>query len=358
MIAILVAVLVVAKNGRHSGAYAFGHFESYSGWPDGWAFFVGLLHAGYCTSTTGMVITMCEEVHQPATQVPKAIVGTVAANLVLGLAFLIPLTFILPDIEMLAGLDSGAPVPVIVKSAVGPKGAMALMTPILVLGLLCGVTCTTSASRCTWAFARDGAIPGSRWWRQVHPKLNVPLNAMMLSMTVQILLGIINFGSSAALNAFLGVCIICLTASYAMPIAVSVATGRKAIRKGRFNLGKFGLPVNIVALGASLHAVLPSRPSLSCPSYTNTAPYRHPPYLRFSPILPTVPCGAYWLISAAWSLFAIPLFCMPTEVPVTPATVNYAPVVFAGAMLISGVWYLIWGYRHYEGPPTHDPAAF
>ena len=289
--AIAVGVLVVAKNGRHSGAYAFGHFEPYSGWPDGWSFCVGLLHAGYCTSTTGMVICMCEEVRQPATQMPKAIVATVAANIFLGLAFLIPLAFVLPDIEMLANLANGQPVPTIISSAVGPKGGIALLMPLMVLGLLCGVTCTTSASRCTWAFARDGAIPGSRWWRVVHPKLNVPFNAMMLSMVVQILLAVISFGSSAALNAFLGVCIICLTAAYAAPIAVSVATGRKAVREARFSLGRFGLPLNIVALGAS--PFCPCFPRYSAPSPAQANPI--PP-----PAIPnSVPCSPPRLASPA-----------------------------------------------------------
>lgn len=245
----MIGVLVVAKEGRHDAAYAFGHFEPHSGWPDGWSFCVGLLHAGYCTSTTGMVICMCEEVRQPATQMPKAIIATVGANIFLGLAFLIPLCFVMPDLGMLSEL--GQPLPAIISSAVGPEGGIALLMPIMVLGLLCGVTCTTSASRCTWAFARDGAIPGSRWWRVVHPKLGVPFNAMMLSMVVQVCLAVISFGSDAALNAFLGVCIICLTVAYAAPIAVSVATGRKAIKDARFSLGKFGLPLNIVALGAS-----------------------------------------------------------------------------------------------------------
>lgn len=266
-VAIVVAILVVAKNGRHSASYAFGHWENVSGWPDGWAFFIGLMHAGYCTSVTGMVITMCEEVRKPATQVPKAMVGTVFLNTALGLFFLIPIAFVLPDIEMLAALANGQPMPIIVKEAVGPQGAIALLVPLILLAILCGITCTTSASRCTWAFARDGAIPGSHWWRQVHPKLKVPLNAMMLSMVVQILLGVIYFGSSEAFDAFLGVCIICLTVSYAAPIAVSVATGRKKVRNARFSLGRFGLPANIIALGTSLPV-----PFFPCPTRPNPAP--------------------------------------------------------------------------------------
>lgn len=246
----MVAVLVVADNGRRSASYVFGHFESHSGWPSGWSFFVGLLHAGYATSSTGMVISMCEEVHQPATQVPKAMVATIVINTIAGLLFLIPLVFVLPDITYLINLNNGQPVPAIILDAVGSSGgAIALLMPLMVLAILCGIGCTTAASRCTWAFARDGAIPGAKWWRRVHPKLDLPLNAMMLSMVVQLLLGLIYFGSSEAFNAFSGVGVISLTASYAIPIAISVATGRRAVRKASFSLGKLGLPVNIVALG-------------------------------------------------------------------------------------------------------------
>lgn len=56
MFAIIITILVVAKNGRRSAEYAFGHFEASSGWPAGWSFFIGLLHAAYATSATGMIL--------------------------------------------------------------------------------------------------------------------------------------------------------------------------------------------------------------------------------------------------------------------------------------------------------------
>jgi amino acid transporter len=125
---------------------------------------------------------MCEEVRQPATQVPNAMVLTVILNTVAGLMFMIPLVFVLPNIAELVAIPSGQPVPTIIKSAVGSSaGAFALLVPLLVLGIICGIGCTTAASRATWAFARDGAIPGSQWWRQVNYKLDIPFNAMMLS---------------------------------------------------------------------------------------------------------------------------------------------------------------------------------
>ncbi|AEO70998.1 uncharacterized protein THITE_2122911 [Thermothielavioides terrestris NRRL 8126] len=305
LLATLITVLAVAKEGRRGADFALGGFEPTSGWPAGWSFCVGLLHAAYATSSTGMVISMCEEVQRPATQVPKAMVITIVINTIGGLLFLVPLMFVLPDLAMLVALPSGQPVPTIIKSAVGSSGgAIALLVPLMVLAILCGVACTTAASRCTWAFARDGAIPGSKWWKQVHPTLDLPLNAMMLSMAIQIVLGVIYFGSYTAFNAFSGVGVISLTVSYAAPIAVSMLEGRAHVRGAKFPLGKFGWLCNGIAM--------------------------------------------------AWSILAVPLFCMPAYIPVTAASVNYAPVVFVGFVVIALVWYAVWGRKHYRGPPTES----
>jgi amino acid transporter len=295
----------MAKHGRHDAKYVFGHFESNSGWPDGWSFCVGLLHAGYATSSTGMIISMCEEVQKPATQVPRAMVATVCLNTLCGLLFMIPLIFVLPDIQELLALVSAQPVPTILKSAVGSSGgAFGLLFPLMVLALMCGIGCTTATSRCIFAFARDGAVPGAKWWMKVNRKLDVPLNAMMLSMVCQLALGLIYFGSTAAFNAFSGVGVISLTVSYAVPIAISLMTGRKQVKTGQFYLGAIGTFSNYVSI--------------------------------------------------AWSLLVVPLFCMPSAIPVTAETVNYAPVVFVFATGVSAIWYWVWGHKNYAGPPTHD----
>ncbi|GAO18934.1 hypothetical protein UVI_02058820 [Ustilaginoidea virens] len=304
VIAIMVCVLAIAANGRRDASWVFTHFENNSGWPDGWSFMVGLLHAGYATSSTGMIVSMCEEVQQPATQVPKAMVATILLNTVAGLLFLVPLCFVLPDIPMLTQLLSGQPVPAIIKSAVGHAGgAFALLVPLMVLAIICGIGCTTASSRCAWAFSRDGAIPGSRTWMKVDRRLDVPLNAMMLCMAVEVALGLIYFGSSAAFNAFSGVGVISLTASYACPIAISLMTGRRAVQGAKFPLGRFGYAANVIAV--------------------------------------------------AWSALALPLFCMPSAVPVQASTVNYAPAVFVAATAVSAIWYWVWGHKNYAGPPVH-----
>jgi amino acid transporter len=55
--AIIISTLVVAHQGRRSAEWAFTRFENNTGWPDGWSFCVGLLHAAYATSSTGMIIS-------------------------------------------------------------------------------------------------------------------------------------------------------------------------------------------------------------------------------------------------------------------------------------------------------------
>ncbi|CAG8973233.1 hypothetical protein HYALB_00011323 [Hymenoscyphus albidus] len=308
LFAIIISVLVIAKNGRRDAAFVFGHFEPSSGWPAGWSFCIGLLQAAYATSSTGMIISMCEEVQNPCVQVPRAMVGTIILNTICGLLFLIPILFVLPDLAELVALVSAQPTPTILVSATGSKGgAFALLVPLMVLALFCGIGCTTAASRCTWAFSRDGAIPGSQLWKKINPSLDVPLNAMMLSMAVQIILAVLYFGSSAAFNAFTGVGVICLTVSYAMPIAVSLLGGRTHIKLGKFDMGMVGLVSNVVSLG--------------------------------------------------WSILAVPLFCMPSVIPVAADTMNYASVVLVAFFFVATGWYFAWGKKNYSGPPVHEDAT-
>lgn len=162
-----------------------------------------------------------------------------------------------------------------------------------------------------------------RRWSKVNTKLDVPLNAMMLSMIVQLLLAFIYFGSTAAFNAFSGVGVITLTLSYAVPILASVMDGRKQIKEGSFYLGALGVFANWVAISKASQQI----------------------------------CIAFLTISIVWSALVIPLFCMPTFLPVTLETMNYASVVFAGFVAIATGWYFIWGKKNYQGPPTQSDAV-
>lgn len=128
------------------------------------------------------------------------------------------------------------------------NSAGTLLIAVLGIWFFAAVGSLTAASRCTWAFSRDGGIPFSRAWRTVNPKYDVPVWALLLSTIVCALLGLIYLGSSAAFNAFTGVATICLGCSYAFPVLCSLLRGRKMVRNAPFSLGKFGYAINILTV--------------------------------------------------------------------------------------------------------------
>ncbi|KAJ5902096.1 hypothetical protein N7495_002624 [Penicillium taxi] len=308
VIVILVTLLVMADD-RRSGKFVFGEYDaSNSGWPAGWAFFVGLLQAAYTLTGYGMVAAMCEEVQNPEREVPKAIVLSVVAAGITGLFYLIPILFVMPKIEMLRNVANGQPIGLLFKTVTGSAGGgFGLLFLILGVMMFAGIGSLTAASRCTYAFARDGAIPAFRIWRKVNKTLDVPLYSILLSSTVIGLLGLIYFGSTAAFNSFTGVATICLSASYGLPILILMVRGRKDVRNSGFSLGRFGFIIN----------------------------------------------G----ITVVWVVFSIAIFCMPVTLPVTAQSMNYASAVFCGFGFISLAWYFIYARKHFTGPPVFDESG-
>lgn len=171
-----------------------------------------------------------------------------------------------------------------------PGGGLGLTFLVLLITLFCSISITVAASRCTWAFARDNAIPMSKTISKIHPGLNIPLNAIVLTTLVQMLLGLINLGSTSAFTAFVSVGVQALAVSYAIPIAISLINGRRDVSTAKWNCGAIlGPIVNVVAL--------------------------------------------------VWIAFEVVLFSMPTALPVSLVSMNYASVVLVGFMSLAGLWY-------------------
>lgn len=219
---IIVVTILVMSDDRRNAEFVFVHFDaSASGWPSGWAWFVGLLQAA-CTSPVldslmktltvvtdtltgyGMVASMCEEVQMPEREVPKAMVLSVAAAGITGIIYLIPLLFVLPDVSLLLAVANGQPIGLVFKTATGSAGGgFGLLFLILGILFFAGVGALTAASRCTYAFARDGAIPFSSLWAKVDKRFDIPLMGLALSTVVDAVLGcIVSRYSEDGMNMF------------------------------------------------------------------------------------------------------------------------------------------------------------
>ncbi|KAE9364440.1 amino acid transporter [Stipitochalara longipes BDJ] len=304
---ILIALSVKADVGRHSAAYTLGHYDtSLSGW-GGFTFFIGLLPAAYTFSAIGMISSMAEEVADPAIKVPKAMSLCVPVGGIAGLFFILPICATMPPLADIILAPSGQAIPYIFHIVMGsPGGGLGLTFLVLGVTMFCSISITVAASRCTWAFARDDAIPGARIFAIVNKKLGIPLYALILTTVVQMLLGLINLGSSSAFLAFVSVGVIALAVSYAIPIAISLLWNKRVeVNQAKWNCGPIiGPIVNVIAI--------------------------------------------------AWISFEVVLFSMPTALPVTSITMNYASVVLVGFMAMAAAWYFIYAKRVYKGPPASD----
>ncbi|KAK0935826.1 hypothetical protein LTR29_012607 [Friedmanniomyces endolithicus] len=269
IVIILIALSVSAASGRHSAAYTLGHYDtSFAGYGS-FTFFIGLLPSAYTFSAIGMISAMAEECADPAVKVPWALslcvpiggfagqsisleahVQSAEVDQTAGFFFIIPICATLPPLTDVILAPVGQALPYIFHTVMGsPGGGLGLIFLVLVITLFCSISITVAASRCTWAFARDDAIPGAKIWAKVDERLGVPVNSLALVTVVQMLLGLINLGSSSAFTAFVSVGVQALALAYGIPIAISLFCGRKEVNKARWNLGQtLGTIVNVLAL--------------------------------------------------------------------------------------------------------------
>ncbi|KAI1632431.1 amino acid transporter [Biscogniauxia mediterranea] len=304
-----ICLSVKAETGRHSPGYTLGHYDtSLSGWGS-FSFWIGVLPSAYTFSAIGMVSSMAEECGNPTIKLPNAISLCVPVGGIAGLFFIIPICATLPDLGDILEAPVGQALPYIFGRVMGsPGGGLALTVLVLVITLFCSISITVAASRCTWAFARDNAIPLARLWAKVDERHGTPIWALVLTTVVQMLLGLINLGSSSAFLAFVSVGVISLAVSYGIPVAISLYYKRREVNGARWTMGRaLGPAVNVLAI--------------------------------------------------VWILFEVVLFSMPTALPVTVTSMNYAIVVFLGFMALSAIWYALYARKVYKGPPESDGLA-
>ena len=183
------------------------------------------------------------------------------------------------------------------------------MTAVLIVLMWCATFgFLATASRQTFAFARDRGLPFSDYFAHVNKRLALPLRAIVLCSIIPCLIGLINIGSTFAFNAIVSLTEAGLFISYLIPIVLIMIKKIKGepVRYGPWKMGKAGVAVN-----------------------------------AFSSV--------FLVISTFFSFF-------PPVTPVTLETMNWSIVVFGGFVILGLIWYAIIGRRQYTGPivETHS----
>ena len=182
---------------------------------------------------------MSEEVTNPSKVIPRALMLSVAINGCLGFGILIAMMFCSgPDLGGTLGEATGYPFMGIFFEATNSVSGSLAMSAIVIIIYVCALMgLLAAASRQLWSFSRDRGVPGWRWWSQVrnrsitqqssfiHDPTNapckqvstsrqLPVPALLVSVTVSWLLAIIRVGSNIAMENIVSMCIAGIYLSY------------------------------------------------------------------------------------------------------------------------------------------------
>jgi amino acid transporter len=177
----------------------------------------------------------------------------------------------------------------------------------------CATSCMTSASRMTFAFSRDGAIPGSSRWSALTSS-RVPANAVMfvgvcaaiLTLPALIKVDVGGVPVPLAFYAVTSIAVIGLYLAFAIPIYLRWRHGEN-FDVGSWNNGSKYKWMNPIAVAeiviVSLYLMLPTTPAAN--------PFRDEFELKFVNYAPIVTLGALILLAIWWNVSAKHWFTGP-----------------------------------------------
>jgi amino acid transporter len=218
------------------------------------------------------------------------------------------ITFVIPTNMHIYGIDAVqefAPV-LIWEAAIGRHGAELLLVIAFMAQAYCGMASVTANSRMLYAFSRDGAVPGHKYWHRINPRTRTPTNSIWFCVVFAFLLALPSLWSGVAYGAVTSIATIGLYIAYVLPTLLRRMQG-KQWQGGSWSLG------------------------------------------RWSPII--------GVLGIAWVVVIAILFMLPEFSPVNADTFNYAPIAVAVVLLFSGGYWLFSARKWFTGPKMQGDLA-
>ena len=284
---------------------------------------IGLLNAQYTLTGYDASAHMSEETHDAERSAPKGIIYSVIVSVIAGFVLLVAMNIgITPDKAFTAAdgtaidgyahaLSYVVPPAQIWIDAVGQSGGLVILFLVIGAQFFCGMSSVTANSRMIYAFARDGAIPGSNFWHRINPRTRTPTNSIWLAAIGAFILGVPYLWSPVAYFAITSIAVIGLYVAYVSPVFLRVRAGDN-FKAGPWTLGRWGRPVGIVA--------------------------------------------------SIWVAIIFVLFMLPQYLPQFNdsgpvwANLNFTPVVFLVVLGGASLWYAVSAKNWFKGPKVQGTA--
>ncbi len=309
-------IVLIAVPSHHSSlSYVFGH-RSYGigGFSHGMYWFfvlpLGFLLTMYTITGYDASAHVSEETHGADDSAPKGVWRSVFYSAVIGWVLLLALTFAVQQKDIKTISSAGFPALSILSSALSSSAAKLVILISTIGQLFCGMACVTSASRMTFAFSRDGAIPGHHLWRRLSAKRTPTFAVLFVCVAALAVTVPAYFPNSAgypvAFFAVTSISVIGLYIAYTIPVFLRWRMGDK-FQPGPWTLGRRYRWINPIAcLWVALCVII------FC--------------------LPTSQAGVFFKSGFSWG------------------SVNYAPLVTIAVMVAVTIWYLVSARRWFTGP--------
>ncbi len=310
--AIVILVLIIVPDTHQSVGFVFTERINNSGFTSGFYWFLvlplGFLLTQYTITGFDASAHLSEETQGAAEGAAKGIWRSIFYSAIGGYALLLAFLFAVQDVQ---GVNDGFGAVDVIFGQALPEGWHFLILLISTAGqLFCATACLTSASRMTFAFSRDGAIPGSRWLSTVNPTTRIPANAVVFVSVIGIIITLPALksvgGVPIAFYAVVSVAVIGLYLAFLIPIFLRWRLG-DGFEAGSWNNGSKYRWMNLLAV---IEIAVIS--------------------VYF--ILPFTPAGVPFSDDFAWS------------------AVNYAPILTIGTLLILTIWWFASARTWFTGP--------
>jgi urea carboxylase system permease len=236
---------------------------------------------------------LAEETDDPRRKAPRAILGSLAAVGLAGTLLIIAALLAAPDLSDPELGRLGGGMATIIQEALGSGWGDLLLADVVLAIAVCTLTVHAAAVRLVFAMARDNGLPGSRSLARMPGSTRTPrLPAILLGLGALAILAA-NANLPQIVEVMASVAIAWANLAYLFVTVPQLAhrlrdRGVPRRAKGLFSLGRWGLPINVLAVVWGVLIVVNV-------GWPRIEVYGEPWYRRFAaPLATAVMLGVGW----------------------------------------------------------------
>jgi amino acid transporter len=200
---------------------------------------------------------VAEEVPDPGRRIPKAMMLTIVVGG--AVALMVTAGFIMaePDIPGVIAGEVTDPIGTTLESAFGTAGSKLVLIIVLISFMSCTLSLQAAASRMIFSYGRDRMIFASERFGSFSATRHIPPYALLTAALVPGLIVLGSRISEDALTRIISFAALGIYIAFQMVVLAALVARLRGWRpKGRWNLGRWGLPVNVVALAYGVAAMV------------------------------------------------------------------------------------------------------